>query len=54
MSGNVVADELAHATYENLLQKTGWNRLYIYTNANASPLQQHQAAGFLEGYATYR
>ena len=26
----------------------------MYASPQASPLQQHQAAGFLEGYATYK
>jgi hypothetical protein len=54
VSGKAVSDELAYATYDKLDRQTGWNRLYVYTNINVTPLQQHQAAGFLEGYATYR
>jgi hypothetical protein len=33
---------------------SGWDQLYIYTSPQADPLQQHRAAGFLEGYATYK
>ena len=38
---------------EKTYHSDGWDKLYIYTSPNASPLQQHQAAGFLEGYCTY-
>jgi hypothetical protein len=45
--------ELAHAILQKDYLNDGWDKLYIYANAQVSPLQQHQAAGFLEGYATY-
>lgn len=46
-------DELAHVRYLPNYERTGWDQLYIYASPKASPLQQHQAVGFLEGYATY-
>jgi hypothetical protein len=54
VSGKINPDELAHIFYEKSDRQTGWNQLYIYTNSEASPLEQHQAAGYLEGYASYR
>jgi len=40
-------DELAHARYENALNKIGWDKLYIYANENVDALSQHRAVGFL-------
>ena len=46
-------DEIGHANFQQMGRQTGWDRLYIYTSPLANPLEQHRAAGFLEGYATY-
>ena len=45
--------ELAHAHYSQNLNTHGMNYLQIYTNPLVSTLEQHHAAGFLEGYTTY-
>jgi hypothetical protein len=54
VTNKVQTYELGHADFEIGERQNGWNRLYIYTNPNVSPLEQHRAAGFLEGFATYR
>ena len=42
-----IPNELAHVRLVKDYFKDGWDKLYIYTSPTASPLQQHQAAGFL-------
>ena len=44
---------MAHVRLVKDYFKDGWDKLYIYASPSASPLQQHQAVGFLEGYSTY-
>ena len=48
-----IPNELAHIRLVKDYFKDGWDKLYIYASPSASPQQQQQAAGFLEGYATY-
>lgn len=47
-------NELAHAYYEQHLNEQGTNYIHIYTNPEKTLLEQHQGAGFLEGYTTYK
>lgn len=54
VSSQPIPGELAHIRLLKTYQTIGWDQLYIYTNKLASPLDQHRAAGFLEGYATYK
>lgn len=42
-----VPQSIAHMTLVKNQLTTGWDQLYIYTHPEASPLQQHRAAGFL-------
>lgn len=46
--------ELAHCYYDLKIQTEGWNYLKIYANLNKDLTEQHRAAGFLEGYVTYK
>lgn len=46
--------ELAHIYYEQKLNEHGTNYIHIYANPEKTLLEQHQGAGFLEGYTTYR
>ena len=45
---------LAYAEYDNLLEKTGWDQLYVSFEAKQGKLGSKlmEAAGFLEGYIT--
>ena len=47
ISPKVSPDELAHIVFEQTDRQTGWNKLYIYSNPDAAPIDQHRAAGFL-------
>ena len=47
-------NELAHCHYEQQTFTNGANILHIYGNENKGRLDQVRAAGFLEGYATFR
>lgn len=47
-------NELGHAYFSEKGLSTGWNYLNIYANAEVSLIDQHRAAGFLEGYTTYK
>lgn len=48
------ANELAHCYYDLKLNTEGWNYLKIYPNVNSDLMEQHRAAGFLEGYVSYK
>jgi hypothetical protein len=47
-------NELAHCYYDLKINTEGWNYLKIYPNVNSDLMEQHRAAGFLEGYLTYK
>jgi hypothetical protein len=46
--------ELCHCHYVEKIRESGWNRIYVKANAAVTMLDQYRAAGFCEGYATYK
>lgn len=47
-------DELGYANYVLNSYEKGWNFLQVYPSSRLPLTEQHRAAGFLEGYITYR
>lgn len=46
--------QLAHCYYIEKIRESGWNRLHVYGSSSVDMIQQFRAAGFLEGYSTYK
>jgi hypothetical protein len=45
---------LAHSYYVDRARNDGWSQFYVYASSGYDILTQYRAAGYLEGYSTYK
>lgn len=46
--------ETAHCYYVDKSKTDGWSQFYVYASSGYDLITQYRAAGFLEGYSSYK
>ena len=46
--------ELAHCYYVDKARTDGWSQFYVYASSGYDLTTQYRAAGYLEGYSSYK